>query len=91
MIQKNEILPEYQWLYDDMKRILTDEAFTIWSNNAKTGATNQMPEQYLRPKEPSVVAKAAKEARDSVSGYSDSNNTRKAVELLADAIESTGL
>lgn len=92
-MDKSALPKRIQPLYDDMKRMLTPEAFTIWYSNGlkPKGATlDPLPKDPLVKSKPQnvVVKEAISQAREAVSGYSPTNGSRKAVEALADAVES---
>lgn len=91
MITKEQIPENLRGIYDYNRTILTEEAFTIWCENAVNFGKSEpkpLPANCIRKTNSSSVSELAKQARDAVSGYSDSNNLRKAVEALADALES---
>ena len=58
-MRKEDLKEQYHWLYDDMKRVLTDKAFEVWYNNARNGTVNPMPKNYLRSRSPAAVQKVS--------------------------------
>jgi hypothetical protein len=86
MINEQEIPVQFRHLFKEFKVILSPEAFEIWCKNVRDNEKNPMPENYLQSKKP-AVKDLLTQAREAVSGYSENNGARKAVEILADAIE----
>lgn len=96
--EKLALPKEMHQLYDAAKSLFTAEAFAVWYQNALTlkdvpvaeresVKLQTMPSSSLKQKAESDVVLAAQKARQAVSGMSATNNTRKAVEALADAVE----
>lgn len=88
MTDKQDIPEKYRGLYDSLKLMLNDEAFEVWCDNVVNDKRTPAPEQPLRTRH-SQMTELAQQARDAVSGYSENNGARKAVEALAEAIEKT--
>lgn len=73
-------------LDQQMKNMLTDEAYAIYVANRDNKTKIPMPANHMRKQSVDNSA-LAEQARTAVSGYSPTNGVRKAVEALADAIE----
>lgn len=86
-MNKSQLPKKYHFIFDEMKKVLTDEAFEVWFNNILNNETNSYPENKLRTKQQSSINTAIQQARQAVSSYAPSNGARKAVEALADALE----
>jgi hypothetical protein len=89
MYKKDDLPEKFRPLYFQMKAILADDAFIVWCENLINDERNPMPENHLRnPNKAEAFREKIQQARDAVSGYSENNGARKAVEILAEAIES---
>ncbi len=93
------LLPEHRLLYKQVSKSFTEEAFNVWYRNAlklkeipKSEWANTelevMPTEILKSKKSKDVSSAIATARSGVSSLSSSNGTKKAVEALAEALES---
>lgn len=80
-------------MYDGAKKMMTEEAFDLWCENAVASAdtptiVKTLPTDCFKPKPAKVdVKQAVEQARQAVSGYATNNGARKAIEALAEAIE----
>lgn len=93
------LLPEHRLLYKQVSKSFTEEAFNVWYRNAlKLKDTPKsewasvelevMPAEILKGKKSKDVSEAVATARKGVSTLSSNNGTKKAVEALAEALES---
>lgn len=103
-MDKSKLHKVHQAVYDELKAMLPEVAFKRWydlslylsqydKSEWKARSEEYSPSNIIDPPATSEIANRRKElisqAREAVSGYSETNGARKAVEALADLLENS--